>query len=56
MTDEELATALAVLTKNDVCMNPSATTCESCPFCAFCSDCMEGSELDWLKQPHKEDT
>ena len=55
MSDEELAEALAILTKVDVCLNPNAMGWEDCPFSAFCSDCIEGSELEWLKQPVKED-
>lgn len=51
MTDEELAEVLAVLTKNDVCMNPYLMGCDGCPFSNFCADCVEGSELDWLQQP-----
>ena len=54
MTDEELVKLLAILTKNDICMNPSAVVCDSCPFSAFCGDCIEGNELDWLQQPVKE--
>ena len=55
MSDEELAEALATLTKVDVCLNPNAVGCENCPFSVFCSDCIEGSELEWLQQPAKED-
>ena len=51
MSDEELAAALAILTKYDVCINPGAMGCDDCPFSVFCSDCKEGQELEWLQQP-----
>lgn len=54
MSDEELAEYIAVITKYDICINPSANGCEECPFCVFCSDCIEGQELEWLQQPVKE--
>ena len=55
MSDEELAEFIAVITKYDVCMNPSANGCEECLFCAFCSDCIEGQELEWLQQPAEDE-
>lgn len=54
MSDEELAGILALLTKHDLCLNPSATSCDDCLLHSFCSGCTEGDELYWLQQPAEE--
>ena len=51
MSDEELAGILVLLTKHDLCLNPSATICDDCLLHSFCSGCTEGDELYWLQQP-----
>lgn len=51
MSDEELAQILALLTEHDLCLNPSATSCDDCLLSSFCSGCTEGNELYWLRQP-----
>lgn len=51
MSDKELAGILALLTKHDLCLNPSATSCNDCLLHSFCSGCTEGDELYWLQQP-----
>ena len=51
MTDEDLAAALSILTKNEICLNPSEAICDSCLFSLFCGECPQGGELEWLKQP-----
>lgn len=54
MSDEELAKILALLTEHDLCLNPSATSCDDCLLSSFCSGCTEGDELYWLQQPAEE--
>lgn len=54
MSDEELAEILELLTKHDLCLNPSATSCDDCLLSSFCSGCTEGDELYWLQQPAEE--
>ena len=54
MSDDELAEILALLTKHDLCLNPSATSCDDCLLFSFCSGCTEGDELYWLQQPAEE--